>query len=149
MFGTAPSASFQDYTSWGLGAQVGFDQLAGFTLGGSYQDLGRYGTSHGQNKNQDVWTVGGKYEFDKVAVAANYITSSQYDNLLSAFGATGATTTNTNYVSSFNAWGVGATYTWFPGLTTGVDGVLFQQGVSNRSDNNDGYVLLISQKLTF
>ena len=149
LYATAPAAGagFQSFTSYGLGAQLGFTGLAGFTLGGSYQDLGRYGTTHGQNKNQDVWTVGAKYEFDKVGVGVSYLTSSQYDNLLA--GGTGASLPNTNYVSSYNAWGIGATYTWFPGLTTSADGVMFQQGVANQPDNNNGYVLLVSQRLAF
>ena len=150
LYANAPaSGGFQDFTTFGLGAQVGFTQLSGLTIGGSYQDLGRYGTTHGQNKAQDVYTLGAKYEFDKVAGAANYMTSSQYDNLLAGGTTAGYTTTNTNYVSSFNSYGVGATYTWFPGLTTAADAVFFQQGVSNISDNNDGYVLLVAQKLTF
>ena len=32
-----------------------------------------------------------------------------------------------NYVRSFNAESIGASYTWFPGLSSNVDGVLFQQ----------------------
>lgn len=147
MFVNAPAGGFQDFTSWGLGAQLGLTGLPGLTVGGSYQDLGRYGTSHGQNKTQDLYTVGAKYEFDKVGVGVSYLTSSQYDNLLNAGFAT--TTTKTNYVSSYNAWGIGATYTWFPGLTTSADGVMFEQGVTNQTDNNDGYVLLVSQRLAF
>lgn len=144
LYANAPSASFQDFTSWGLGTQVGFN---GFTLGGSYVDEGRYGTVHGQNKAQDVWSLGGKYEFDKVGVAINYLSGEGYDNLL-----TGGTTTNTtqaNYVSTFDAYGFGATYTWFPGFTSSFDGVFFDQGVANQPDNNDGYVFLVSQKLAF
>ncbi len=149
MYASAPGAGngFQDFTSWGLGAQLGFSGLAGFTLGGSYQDLGRYGTTHAQNKNQDVYTVGAKYEFDKVGVGVSYLTSSQYNNLLTGGTATGVV--NSNYVSSYNAWGLGATYTWFPGLTTSADGVMFEQNVTNQADNNDGYVLLVSQRLAF
>jgi hypothetical protein len=151
MFAYAPTGGFQDYTSYGIGAQLGTSYLAGFTIGGSYQDLGRYGTVHGQNKSQDVYTVGAKYEFDKVAVGASYLTSSQYDNLLatSVLATPAVTRTNTNYVSSYNAEGIGATYTWFPGLTTNGDAVLFQQGVSNQADTNNGYVLLVSQRLAF
>jgi hypothetical protein len=150
MYPTAPAGGYQDFTSWGLGAQLGITSLPGFTIGGSYQDLGRYGTTHGQNKAQDVYTVGAKYEFDKVGVGLSYLTSSQYDNLLSGPVAPFAvTTTNTNYVSSYNAWGLGATYTWFPGLTTNGDAVMFEQGVSNQADTNDGYVLLVSQRLAF
>lgn len=148
LFANAPNGGFQDYTSWGLGTQIGFTQLAGFTLGGSYQDLGRYGTVTGQSKNQDVWTFGGKYEFDKVAVAANYITSSQYDNLLGS-PTVSSRANGINYVGSFNAYGAGATYTWFPGLSTAADAVFFDQKVDNVADKDQGYVLLVSQKLTF
>jgi len=145
----APAAGhgFRDFTSWGAGTQVGLNSLPGFTLGGSYEDLGHYGTTHGQNREQDVWSFGGKYEFDKVAVAANYITASEYDNLL--LGNEARALTDTNYVNSFNAYGFGATYTWFPGLTTSGDAVFFDQSVANNNDHNNGYVLLVAQKLTF
>ena len=86
MFAFAPAASggqtndFQDFTAFGLGTQVGF---AGFTFfGGAYNDMGRYGTVHGQNKAQNVWSLGGKYEFDKVAVGASWLNGEGYDNLL-------------------------------------------------------------------
>jgi len=146
-FAPAAGNGFQDFTSYGVGAQLGFTGLAGFTLGGSYQDLGRYGTVHGQNKDQDVFSLGAKYEFDKVGVAASWINSSQYNNLLA--GVPAGSLTTTNYVSSYNAYGVGAVYTWFPGLTTNADGVIFRQSVDNQADNNDGYVLLVSQRLAF
>jgi predicted porin len=148
----------QDFLSWGLGTQVMYN---GFTVGGSYVDLGRYNTVHGQDHNQTVWTLGGKYEFDKVAVAANWLTGEGYDNQLatatggagSAPAATAAGINTTNFVSSYNAYGVGATYTWFPGLTSNIDGVLFQQSVKEeigvRHVDDDGYVFLVSQKLTF
>jgi hypothetical protein len=138
----------QDFTAWGLGTQVGFN---GFTVGASYTDLGRYDTVHGQNKQQDIYSAGVKYEFDKVGVAANYLGGRGYDNLLSSATdhIAGASTNSTNYVKHFNGYGAGATYTWFPGLTSNVDGVLFDQKVSDQNDHNDGYVLLVSQKLTF
>jgi outer membrane protein OmpU len=142
----------QDFTAWGLGTQVGF---GGFTLGGSWNDMGRYMTVHGQNKSQDDWTIGGKYEFDKVAVGVSYLNGEGYNNLFATSGAGGIgqtiakTVTQTNYVDSYNAYGVGAAYTWFPGLTTNADAVLFNQSVRDQLDKNDGYVLLISQKMTF
>lgn len=149
MFANTPGAAagaggnFQDYTTFGLGGQVGF---SGFTLGGSYVDEGRYGTVHGQNGNQDVWTVGGKYEFDKVGVGVSYLTGSGYDNLLLGAATTPA---GTNYVKGYNALGAGAVYTWFPGLTSNADGVIFRQTVSNQANSDDGYVLLVSQRLAF
>ena len=137
------SSSFQDYTTAGVGGQLTF---AGFTAGASYVDEGRYGTTHGQNKAQDVTTLGGKYEFDKVGVAASWLTGEGYDNLLAGAG---GRLNSTNYVSRFNAEGLGATYTWFPGLTSNADGVLFQQSDDSVVDHNDGYVLLVSQRLAF
>jgi len=149
----------QDFTAWGVGTQIGF---SGFTVGGSYVNEGRYNTIHGQNHNQDVTTLGAKYEFDKVAVGASWLTGQGYDNLLVTN--TAATTPggldNDNYVSSFNAYGLGAAYTWFPGLTTNLDGVWYSQknrGLvgttgatgANANSHNDGYVLLLSEKMTF
>lgn len=147
MYGTAPSGAFRDYTTVGFGTQVGYQ---GFTVGGSYVDEGHYGTVSGQNKSQDIFTLGGKYEFDKVAVAASWLTGQGYDNLLAApLLASANPLAGKNYVSDFNAYGAGATYTWFPGLTTNADGILFSQKVDGNADHNDGYVFLVSQKLTF
>jgi len=150
----APTASgavggqAMDFTAFGLGTQVGF---GGFTVGGSWNDMGHYMAAHGQNKAQTDWTLGGKYEFDKVAVGVSYLNGEGYDNLLNGSdGATAASTVNqVNYVSNFSAYGVGAAYTWFPGLTSNADAVLFNQDVRDERDHNDGYVFLISQKMTF
>ena len=155
--GTA--ASLRDFTSWGLGGQFMF---AGFTFGGSYVDAGRYGTVEGQNKAQDSFTIGAKYEFDKVALAINGLEGRGYNNgfRVNGNGLGGAaftglnSTDHTNYVKDFKALGLGATYTWFPGLTTAADAVMFRQ---NRADNiggvaadkDDGHVVMITQKITF
>lgn len=155
MFAFAPaltggaSNSFPDFTAWGLGTQIGF---GGFTVGGAYNDLGHYGAVTGQNRDQSNWNIGGKYEFDKVAIGAGFLTGEGYDNLLA--GATTAVTTanrgigGVNYVKEFNAYSLGAAYTWFPGLSTNADGVFFSQA-ANQVDHNQGYVVLISQKMTF
>jgi hypothetical protein len=143
--GVSGSASkAQDFTAWGVGLQAGF---SGLTLGASYTDQGRYNTIHGQNKAQDIASIGAKYEFDKVGVGANWLTGQGYADYLT--GGAGTTANLTDYVRSWNAEGVGATYTWFPGLTSAIDGVMFQQKVSNITDHNDGYVVLLAQKLTF
>ena len=137
------------FFAWGLGGQLGFDQVAGLTVGGSYNNLGHYNAAQGQNKAQDVWTAGAKYEFDKVGVAVSYENASEYDNMLLGGTVVGTKPTANNYVGNFNGYGAGATYTWFPGLTSAVDGMLFQQKVDNQLDHNDGYVVMLSQKLTF
>src|SRR5262249_47408741 len=42
--GTNPKGTAQDFTAWGVGAQA---MWSGFTVGGSFMDLGRYNTVHG------------------------------------------------------------------------------------------------------
>ncbi len=125
--------TYNDFASFGFGAQLGY---AGFTVGGSYVDTGDYDTLTTDKKSGDVWTIGGKYEFDKTAVAINYLDGS------GRFPLSGET------VKNFSAVGVGATYTWFPGLTSAVDAVLFSQDHVAAKDN-DGHVFMLSQKLAF
>ena len=137
-------ANANNFTAWALGAQAACN---GFTVGASYADNGKYNTVIGQGKNQDVWTFGGKYEFDKVAVGVSYLTGEGYANYLTNAAGTATAT----YVDSFNAYSAGATYTWFPGLTSNVDGVLFNQksNLAAGTNRNEGYVFLVSQKLAF
>ena len=143
--GLGLTSDTKDFNSWGLGAQAAFN---GVTLGGGYTSLGDYNTIAGQNKDQSSFNLGAKYEFDKVGVAASWIDGRGYDNILgtSTDAAVGG---NTNYVKSFNAYGAGATYTWFPGLTSNVDGVMYNQKVEDETGKQGGYTLLVSQRLAF
>jgi len=141
---TITGTQFQDFTAWGVGTQIGF---SGFTVGGSYNDLGRYGAVRGQNRAQQNFTLGGKYEMDKVSVGVSWLNGEGYNNLIA--NGTSSNIQNDNYASEFNAYGAGATYTWFPGLTSAVDAVMFNQDVDTQLGHNDGYVLMVSQKLTF
>ncbi len=138
----APAGVVQSFTAWGIGAQAALD---GFTFGGSYDDNGHYNAVSGQTKDQNQYSAGLKYEFSKFGVAANYTGGEGYDNLLSTAGGTGS---SANYIKSFDSYGLGGTYSWAPGLTSNVDGVLFDQK-SDAGVKNDGYVLLVSQKLAF
>jgi hypothetical protein len=145
----APAGEVQDFTAWGVGAQVAAE---GFTFGATYNDLGSYDTVVGQGRDQRTVTAGLKYEFGKAAVAASYEFGEGYDNDL-AF-ASSSIKDNSNYVAALNSYSLGGAYTWAPGLTTNVDGVLFDQrlatsGTTPASVRNDGYVLLVSQKLAF
>ena len=133
----------KSFNTFGFGTQVAFN---GVTIGGAYNRMGRYNTMEVQNKTQDSYNIGAKYEFDKVGVAASYLHGKGYDNLL--LNGTGSTA-DTNYVSKYNALGAGATYTWFPGLTSNVDGVLFNQTVADQAEKTGGYTLLVSQRLAF
>ncbi len=151
--GTLPA---EDFTSWGVGTQLHFNvpNVSGdFTLGGSYVDAGRYNTYDHQNKDQTVWTAGLKYEFKEITLGVSGLGGEGYNNGFAVAG-TGPDTNHTNYVDDFKAVGFGATYTWFPGLTTAGDAVFFEQerddtigGVN--AEKNDGHVLMLSQKITF
>ncbi|NCC03662.1 MAG: porin [Proteobacteria bacterium] len=129
---TVLNTGTRDFTAWGMGAQA---MYAGFTLGGSYVDVGHMNTATTEDKDQNVWNIGLSYEMDKVELAANYMDAKAYSG-------------NTYYDDS-SAIGLGATYTWFPGLTTAADAVFFNQNNQATGINNEGHVLMLSQKMTF
>lgn len=135
----------KSFNAWGVGTQVAFD---GVTLGGAYNSMGAYNVVNGQNNDQNSFNLGGKYEFDKVGVALSWVHGKGYDNLLTG-GSGVATAANTNYVKNFNSVGTGATYTWFPGLTSNVDGVLYGQSTADETGKQGGYTVLVSQRLAF
>lgn len=146
------NTSLKNFTSWGLGAQLAY---AGFTVGGNYQDAGSFlaltntATGVEQNKDQHTWSAGVKYEAAKWAAAFSYLSGKGYNN---AFVNSVAPTANTSaYVKDFNAYGVGGTYTWFPGMATQLDYVHFSQerADSVAGQKNAGNVVVLSQKLTF
>jgi predicted porin len=129
---TVLNTGTRDFTAWGIGAQA---MYAGFTLGGSYMDAGHMNTATTEDKNQNVWNIGLMYEMDKVELAANYMDGKSYSG--------------TTYYDDASAIGLGATYTWFPGLTTAADAVFFNQNDDTTGVNNEGHVLMLSQKMTF
>jgi predicted porin len=135
--GNKVTNDIREYVLWGIGGQAAY---AGFTLGASYVDAGNMGTQVGEDKDQDVFSVGLKYEFDKVAMAVNYMNGEGY---LFTGGAA------TDYVDRYSALGFGTTYTWFPGLTTALDAVFFDQSRDAQTYDNEGHVLMLSQKMTF
>lgn len=138
------NGKLRDFTAWGIGAQAA---AHGFTLGANYADWGHYFTQGPQNKSQQQYGAALKYDFcPKLAAGVSYLGGNGYDDFFSwPIAVTGS---NRDYVKTFNSYGAGGTYSWAPGLTTNVDAVLFEQ-TSNVSVKNDGYVLLVSQKLAF
>lgn len=136
-------AKVEDFTAWGVAAQAAMD---GFTLGVNYNDDGHYDRLATQTKNQHRFGAGLKYEFSKYAVGASYLNGEGYNNMMTATGTAG--TNGFNYIKDFDAEGLGGAYSWAPGLTTNLDGVMFQQKTQSGL-KNDGYVLLVSQKLAF
>ena len=137
------AANLKDFVAYGSGLNLGYNN---FTAGGSYENAGSYAATKGQNKVQDVWTLGGKYEQDKVAVALNALDGRGYFNALKLPG--GSASTNA-YVRDFRAYGLGATYTWFPGLTSAFDAVSFDQKRGDITAKDQGEVVMVSQKITF
>jgi outer membrane protein OmpU len=126
--------TFQDFTSWALGGQVAY---AGFTVGGSFYDAGDFLARVGQGNDQNSWSVGGTYEFGKASVGVSYVQAEGYVN-------NGAI-----YVEDYNATGVGGEYKWLPGLTTAADVVFFDQDATGTTNDNDGNVFLLSQRVDF
>ena len=136
---TAAAANARPFTSWGLGANAAYQ---GFTFGVNYTDLGQFATVNTQNKDQYTLGVGLKYEFSKYTVGFNWLGGEGYDNTIALAG--------NDYVKTFNNYDFGAAYAWAPGLTTNVNAVLFSQTMDRvGAKDNEGYVLLVSQKLAF
>lgn len=152
--GTA-TATLSDYTAWDIGAQLGY---AGFTVGGNYTDAGRFGTVAGQTNDQRVWTVGASYKFDRASVAGSYLNGKGYNNGgAGTAAATGAAFTNLtptlstdNYSANYSAWGIGAGYSLFDGMTTSVDATFFdQRATAGGAAANEGHVVILSNRVAF
>ncbi len=140
--GIVPASTMRDFTAWGVGAQAAYRD---FTVGANYVDKGHHAMLPGNTKDQQLYGAGLKYEAGKVALGVNYNGGEGYNGgLVDPL----APATPNDYVKSFNVYGIGGAYTWTPGLTTNVNGVLFGQKLDTGT-KNDGYVVLISQKLAF
>jgi hypothetical protein len=129
-------ATLEDFTSWGIGVQAAYQ---GFTVGGNYIDLDDYNITSADRKSQATYTAGIKYEFGKYVVGFDWLGAEGYSDAAYAG----------SYVKDFNAYSFGGAYTWAPGLTTTVNAVLFNQDAQTNTSDNEGYVLLVSQKLAF
>jgi outer membrane protein OmpU len=145
---TVATQGVRDYSSWGLGAQVGY---AGFTVGGNYTDAGDYNKTQAQTDEQTSWTVGASYKFDRASIAASYLAAEGYNNMLNGT-ATAASGAQSNYVSDYSAWGIGAGYSLFDGMVTSVDAVFFEQDASGTVAGNrdvSGHVVILSNRISF
>jgi hypothetical protein len=136
------SSIYRDFTAWGVGAQAAYQ---GITVGGNFLDKGHHSLIAGDTKDQNLYGASVTYEFSNVALGFNYNGGEGYNSGLIDPLAPGVVT---DYVKSFNVYGVGGSYAWTHGLTTTVNGVLFGQKIDTGT-KNDGYVLLLSQKLAF
>jgi len=134
------TALCQDFTSWGVGGQVGF---GGFTVGGSYNDAGDFLAPVGTDDDQYTWSLGGTYEFGKAGVGISYLQGAGW-------------TTGLGYIQNYTSVGVGGEYNWLPGLVTSADFVYYDQaerassvGSTPADNDNNGYVFLLSQRVNF
>jgi hypothetical protein len=127
------------FSAYEFGLQAAYDR---FTVGANYSDAGHGNTNVTQNKDQQIFGAGVKYDLNNLALGFNYIGGEGYSQF------TDWTSDDAQYVKSFNTYGLGGAYSWAPGLTTNVNGVLFDQK-TGAGVKNDGYVLLVSQKLAF
>ncbi len=147
----ATTAAVRDFTSWDIGAQLGY---AGFTVGGNYTDAGRFGTAAGQDSDQHVWSVGATYKFDRASVGGSYLQGKGYNNAGVVAGSTGFATVapavaTDNYVDSYTVWGLGAGYSLFEGMTTSVDTAFFKQERPAGVGNSEGHVVILSNRVAF
>ena len=145
------TAVAKDFTSYDLGAQVGY---AGFTVGGNYTDAGSYNAGAGQDKDQDVWTVGAGYKFDRASFAGSCLQGRGYNNAGAVAGGTAFNNLapavgSDNYVKSYEAYGFGAGYSVFDGMTTSIDATFFKQEGDTGVANNEGQVVIISNRVAF
>jgi hypothetical protein len=139
----------QDFFAWDIGAQVSY---AGFTVGGSYADAGRYNTDRGgvQNRDQTVWTAGATYKFDRASIGGSYLNGEGYSPNFAAAAVGPAN--NSFYVQDYEAWGIGAGYSLFDGMVTSVDAVWYDQdrpAAGAGSGDVDGYVVILSNRVAF
>lgn len=146
------AGSARDFTSWNLGGQLGY---AGFTFGGGYTDAGSFGTVASQDNDQYAWNLGLGYKFDRASIAGSYLRGAGYSN--AGFGGStlaGAANSGTpaswqNYSSDYEAWGIGAGYSLFDGMITSVDAVFFDQSRPNGIGDNEGHVVILSNRVAF
>ena len=146
--GVGAANTVGDYTTWDVGAQVGY---AGFAFGGNYTDAGRYNTTAAQTGDQHVWDLGLSYKFDRASIAGSYLQGKGYNNM--ATGTAGVSDgANSNYVNLYRAWGIGAGYSLFDGMVTSVDAVFFKQQGDNAAAgglDTTGHVVILSNRISF
>jgi len=135
--------NYEDLNAWQAGAQIGY---AGFSIGGSYTDLG----TSGQNKiagnyTEDTrnWTVGVQYTAGPIVVGANYKNGVDAGLL----GTPGS--------RRLEVYEIGAGYTVAPGLTLQAQYDFFQANsdrtatVAAGSPDDEGHVFLVRSVLAF
>jgi len=138
---TAPVAltSRNDLSAYSAGLGVEF---SGFSIAGSYGDLGDSGylTSTTVNKDQTFWDIGAAYENGPYGVSVTYFDSSK---------GTGAAAVNNGGSNDLTNLVVGADYQMAPGLTPYVEASFFDFKNDTATADNSGNVVLVGAELAF
>jgi outer membrane protein OmpU len=138
--GTTTTPALKNFSSWQVGAQVGY---AGFKVGGGYFDADDYnvrvGTSSG---DQRVWNAGASYTTGPVAVGVTYADAEGYKSVAGT------------YAEEYQVYGLSGAYTIAPGLLLMsdlmfVDEELKTSAAATAKRDVDSYVWLISTKVSF
>jgi len=158
-----PGVSLEDFYAWQAGAQVGY---AGFKVGGGYYDGGDYNRVSGaSNTSSDSssWHVGASYTAGPIAVGVTYAEAQGYKGS-PTIGGTAATpiVTSATYAADYQTYGGGVAYTLAPGFIVQADLMFVDEKLRNfsptttasvpstvTSQDNDGYVAVISTRLNF
>lgn len=131
-WGDGETQTTEDLASWNIGAKVGY---MGFSVAGSYGDLGDGTTILGASSETSYWTAGAAYEFGPFGVSATYMNS----------------TTDTPALADndFDNLSIGVDYKLAPGLTpyAEVSFVSVDQAVA--ASDNDATIFIAGTQLAF
>jgi outer membrane protein OmpU len=124
-FGESESAALEDLSTYALGGSV---NVAGFTVGGSWADLGD--SLNAANTESEFWTAGATYAMGPFGVGLSYLDSE-------------------SGTSEFNNVVLGADYQLAAGLVPYVEVHFFEYDAAGAALDNDGTAVLLGSQLTF
>jgi outer membrane protein OmpU len=135
---TTPATRYQDLSAYQLGGQLSY---LGWTLGGGYVFQGDSGYEKTANRSDaQGYNLGLQYETGPFVVGASALWAENE----------GSQTNRRDQV--LDVYSVGATYVVAPGLSTFVEGTMFNYetgAVTSTSKDNEGTVVMLGTKLEF
>lgn len=134
--GLAAASHREDLSGFNLAANVTF---GGFTIGGSYIDLGDSGTleSSAVYDDTDAFTLGVQYEFGPYIIGANALMADLEED------------TAGNEID-YDAYSFGGTWAVAPGFVTYAEATFFDYDAENASrTDQDGSVVLVGTRIAF
>jgi len=136
---------YEDLAAYQLGGQLSY---LGWTLGGGYVFQGEsgYQKSTGNNTDAQGYNLGLQYETGPFVVGASALWAENEGVQSETLPATAGKN------QSLDVYSLGATYVVAPGLSTFVEGTMFQYEPGAKGTNyknNDGTVVMLGTKLEF